>query len=158
MELVRQASSARAASRSGQRTPFLPPLMAGFRLVTSAASAWCGVHSTAAPPVYSHARHASSATGRPRLAAVSVVTSTDVSCPPPAPSCSQQWSSETCMRAAARSACCGKRWLSAWHRLYTVVTTPAQSSWRFTPGGGPPGSSAAAKLVTCCSKGGAARV
>lgn len=116
----------------------------------------------------------------------------------------------TCMRTAARSACCGYRWLSAWQmlrregtegaagkamrharheraagggsssmagcmlqmqqqqplqyqqqkqllrqmgwHLYVVVTTPAQSSCRFTPG--TPPLSAAAKLNTCCITGG----
>lgn len=55
-------------------TPFLPLEMDGLSEVTRAARAWCGSHSTAAPPVYSQPRQASAATGRPRLAAVSVVT------------------------------------------------------------------------------------
>ncbi len=92
--------TAAATPHSGCLTPFLPPVTAGLSEVTSAASACRGVHSTACPPVYSQPRQASGATGRPRLAAVSVVTSTVPSLVPAASSCIQQWSSLICWAGA----------------------------------------------------------
>lgn len=92
---------ARTAPPGPALTPFLPPVTAGLSDVASAASAWRGVHSTARPPVYSHPPQASGATGSPRLAAVSVVISTVPALEPAGSSCSQQWSSLTCLGATS---------------------------------------------------------
>ncbi len=60
--------------------------------------ATCGEQTVAWPPLYSQPSHAAAPAGCPRLAAASVVISTDASLLPPSDSVSQQWSSDTYMQ------------------------------------------------------------